>query len=147
MQLLDIILKPYLTEKTTVVRSEHEKEVIAFVVNPKASKHDIKNAFMAIYNIKPEKINTINRKPVAVKTGTRVPGYTKLMKIAYITLPVGIKLAVTKDEVDSAKEAMSEQKESKVKKIFNKIIGKETKHEEKEDSLKADKATKSVNKK
>lgn len=62
MELLNIILKPYLTEKTTVVRTQNEKEVIAFVVNPKASKHNIKNAFMAIYNIKPEKINTITKK-------------------------------------------------------------------------------------
>lgn len=147
MQLLDIILRPYLTEKTTVVRTEHEKEVIAFIVNPKASKHDIKNAFVAIYNIEPEKINTITRKPVAVKTGTRVPGYTKLMKIAYVTLPAGVKLAVTKDEVEEAKEAMNDKKESKAKKIFNKIIGKENKEEEKTDSLKADKASKSVNKK
>ena len=46
MQLLNIILKPYLTEKTTVVRNEHDKEVVAFIVNPKANKHYIKNEFI-----------------------------------------------------------------------------------------------------
>ena len=120
MELLNIILKPYLTEKTATVRTQNEKEVIAFVVNPKASKHNIKDAFMAIYNVKPEKINTITKKPVAVKTGTRVPGYTKLMKIAYITLPVGVKLAVTQEEVDQAKEEISEKKETKTKKVSKK---------------------------
>ena len=135
MQLLNIILKPYLTEKTTLARNEHEKEVIAFIVNPKANKHEIKNAFIEIYKVTPEKINTITRKPVAVKTGTRVPGYTKLIKIAYITLPAGVKIAITKEEVDSAKEEMNDQKISKTKKFFKKIFGK---NDSKSDDLNKD---------
>ncbi len=111
MQLYDIILRPYLTEKTIQVRTAHEKEVIAFVVNPKANKHEIKSAFISIYNVKPEKINVVKHKPVAIKTGTRVPGFSKLTKIAYVTLPVGVKIAVTQEEIDDAKSAAKETKE------------------------------------
>lgn len=110
MELTQIIIRPYLTEKSYTVRSLHEQEVIAFVVNPKASKHEIKFAFETIYNVKPEKINTITRKPVAIRTGTQQPGLTKLTKIAYVTLPKGVKLAVTKEEIEEAKVELKEAK-------------------------------------
>ncbi|GAA5414490.1 50S ribosomal protein L23 [Ureaplasma ceti] len=109
MELTQIIVKPYLTEKTYTVRTLNEKEVIAFVVNPKASKHEIKFAFEAIYGIKAEKINTITKLPVATRTGTQKPGMTKLTKIAYVTLPAGVKLAVTKEEIEEVKEEMKEE--------------------------------------
>lgn len=115
MELTQIIIKPYLTEKTYTVRTANAKEVIAFVVNPKASKHEIRFAFETIYGIKPEKINTITKQPVATRTGTQKPGMTKLTKIAYVTLPEGVKLAVTKEEIEEAKEEIKEKeaKESK----------------------------------
>ena len=89
MELVQVIIKPYLTEKTFTVRNASNKEVIAFEVNPKATKHDIKRAFEAMYEVKVESINTITRKPSLFRTGTKVPGRTKLMKIAYVTLPSG----------------------------------------------------------
>lgn len=110
MQLTEIIVKPYLTEKTYTVRTASSKEVIAFVVNTKANKDQIKMAFEAIYQVKPEKINIIVKQPAATKTGTRKPGMTKLAKIAYITLPAGVKLAVTKEEIDEAKDELKEKK-------------------------------------
>ena len=108
MELIDIIVKPYLTEKTFSVRNKNSnKEVIAFVVNPKSTKIDIKRAFEAIYEVKVEAINIINKKPVNIKTGTRNPGKTKFTKIAYVTLPEGVKLAVTKEEIESAQEEIA----------------------------------------
>lgn len=111
MELIEVIIKPYLTEKTYQVRNSNlDQEVIAFVVNPKANKNHIKQAFEAIYEIKPAAINTITKKPAEFRTGTKVPGYTKLTKIAYITLPKGVKLAVTKEEIDDAKAEIKKEK-------------------------------------
>ena len=115
MELTQIIIKPYLTEKTYTVRTLNEQEVIAFVVNPKASKHDIKFAFEAIYGIKPEKINTITKKPTWIRTGTQQPGMTKLTKIAYVTLPKGVKLAVTAEEIQDAKDELKEAEKTSKK--------------------------------
>ena len=125
MELVQVIIKPYLTEKTFTVRNASNKEVIAFEVNPKATKHDIKRAFEAMYEVKVESINTITRKPSLFRTGTRVPGRTKLMKIAYVTLPSGVKLAVTKEEVEVAQEeikaASSNKKTSTSKKATKEV--------------------------
>ncbi|MDE5651715.1 MAG: 50S ribosomal protein L23 [Ureaplasma sp.] len=141
MDLLQVIIKPYLTEKTFSIREKHSKEVISFIVHPKANKNDIKKAFELIYQINPEAINTVTHKPVNIKTGTRVPGMTKLFKVAYITLPAGVKLAVTKEEIENAKEELKETNK--------KADGKSTLETEKESSLleKAAKKVKSISSK
>ena len=137
MELIDIIVKPYLTEKTFSIRNKTSKEVIAFVVNPQATKRDIKRAFEAIYEVKIEAINIINKKPVSIKTGTRNPGKTKFTKIAYVTLPEGVKLAVTKEEIESAQEeiAKSEKqlKKASTEEVKTKSIKDETKVDVKEE--------------
>ncbi|MDE5617598.1 MAG: 50S ribosomal protein L23 [Ureaplasma sp.] len=144
MDLLQVIIKPYLTEKTFSIREKHSKEVISFIVHPKASKNDIKKAFELIYQINPEGINTVTHKPVNIKTGTRVPGMTKLFKVAYITLPAGIKLAVTKEEIENAKEELKEtSKKSDTKNVVD--IEKESNVLEK--AAKKVKSTSSKNKK
>lgn len=119
MELMQIIIKPYLTEKTYSVRnSGNKKEVIALLVHPKANKNDIKKAFESIYEIKPESVNTITRKPVSIRTGTRNPGLTKLTKIAYVTLPEGTKLAITEEEIESAKDTLKQaEKVKEVKEV------------------------------
>lgn len=106
MEITRVIIKPYLTEKTHSIRDKSDKQVVTFLVDPKANKHQIENAFMAIYGIKPEKINTINKKPARMRTGTLRPGYSKLKKVAYIVLPKGTKIALTEEE---AKEVATEK--------------------------------------
>ena len=137
MELIDIIVKPYLTEKTFSIRNKTSKEVIAFVVNPQATKRDIKRAFEAIYEVKIEAINIINKKPVSIKTGTRNPGKTKFTKIAYVTLPEGVKLAVTKEEIESAQEEIvkseKQLKKASTEEVKTKSIKDETKVDVKEE--------------
>lgn len=136
MQITDIIIKPYITEKTEQLR-HGLKQVITFLVNPKANKYTIRQAFKAIYNIDPEKINVVVRKPVSIKNGTRVPGYTKLQKIAYITLPKGTTIALTKEEQEEAVEQQKEmkkeaKKEAKVEKVAAPKASKEKKSKDDE---------------
>ena len=100
MEFSRIIIKPLLTEKTNILKSTEPRQYV-FEVDPKASKHQIIEAFMAIYQIAPAKVNTQVRKPAKVRTGTIHPGYTKLTKIAYITLPAGKAIAI---DSESAQE-------------------------------------------
>ncbi|WP_031489041.1 uL23 family ribosomal protein [Ureaplasma canigenitalium] len=91
MDITRVIKSPYNTEKSYTLKNS-EKQVLTFLVDKKANKHQIRQAFVAIFGIKPEKINTLNRKPAKIRTGTRTPGFTKLKKIAYVTLPAGQKI-------------------------------------------------------
>ncbi|MCQ2747686.1 MAG: 50S ribosomal protein L23 [Mycoplasmoidaceae bacterium] len=105
MQLTNVILKPYLTEKSYSKRVEDKKKY-AFIVNIKATKKDIELAFASIFDIEPEAVTTMIRKSVATRTGTMHPGYTKAFKIAYITLPNGKDIAISKEDFEAkAKQA------------------------------------------
>ena len=105
MQLTNVIIRPYLTEKSYTKRAEDKKKY-AFIVNVKATKLDIKAAFESIFDIAPESVSTMVRKPVATRTGTLHPGFTKAFKIAYVTLPKGKDISVSKEEFEAkAKEA------------------------------------------
>ena len=103
MLILDItrvLIKPLLTEKTYAMNSNEVKQY-AFLVNPKASKHEIANAFAALYEFKPLKVNTQIRKPAKTRTMSYHPGFTKLEKIAYITLPPGKDISVGSEPVET----------------------------------------------
>lgn len=103
MDLTRVIIKPYNTEKSYLM-SLNEQKKYAFVVNRSATKELISQAFTVIYGVNPEKINVVNKKPTAIRTGTRVPGMTKAMKIAYITLPKGLDIAVDEEQEQSTEE-------------------------------------------
>ena len=103
MEFSKIIIKPLLTEKSNAVKNAEPKQYM-FEVNPKANKHQIIEAFMAIYQIAPTKVNTTTRKPAKVRTGTIHPGYTKLTKIAYVTLPIGKDIAIDSESAEKMQE-------------------------------------------
>ncbi|MDR0545525.1 MAG: 50S ribosomal protein L23 [Mycoplasmataceae bacterium] len=98
MELTRIIIQPLNTEKSYKLRDLLNK-VYTFQVNPKATKQEIALAFESIYTIVPLKVRTQLRKPAAIRTGTMKPGFTKLTKIAYITLPPGTDIAESKEEI------------------------------------------------
>ena len=100
MDITRVLIKPLLTEKTYAMNSNEVKQY-AFLVNPKASKHEIANAFAALYEFKPLKVNTQIRKPAKTRTMSYHPGFTKLQKIAYITLPPGKDISVGSESVET----------------------------------------------
>ena len=100
MDITRVLIKPLLTEKTYAMNSNEVKQY-AFLVNPKASKHEIVNAFAALYEFKPLKVNTQIRKPAKTRTMSYHPGFTKLEKIAYITLPPGKDISVGSEPVET----------------------------------------------
>lgn len=116
MQLTNVIIKPYLTEKTYSKRSQDKKQY-AFIVAMQANKFEIAQAFMAIFQIEPEAITTMVRKPVKTRTGTMHPGYTKAFKIAYITLPKGKDIALSKEESEAKTKADAKANEKAKKPV------------------------------
>ncbi len=147
MEISNVIIKPYHTEKSYMLRKFQENSCLAFVVNRTSTKIQIRNAFKAIYNVDPVKINVLNRKSQSFRNGTANPGRTKQFKIAYIILPKGIQIAITKDEMEEASNNSNEdaknkkgvKEKSKVKKIDNDSKVKPEK------SIKSDSIDKKVN--
>ncbi len=131
MDLNNIIIEPYHTEKSYGLRKFQDPSCLVFIVHKNASKDLIKLAFKSIYNVMPEKVNTLNRHPKKLRMTINGFGYSKEFKLAYITLPKGMQIALTKDEIAEAAEANKaeegKEKETKAKKTSKK----EAKAEEK----------------
>jgi large subunit ribosomal protein L23 len=119
MEFTRIILYPLHTEKTYTFGALEQKKY-AFVVDPKAAKHDISIAFESIYGIHPVKIATQIRKPAKVRTGTAKPGFSKLTKIAYITLPKGTDIAASNKDAPKEVTANKNETSTSVKEVTKK---------------------------
>lgn len=81
----DIIIKPVISEKSSVLREFRKYE---FVVSPFANKIEIKNAIEDIFGVKVEKVNIIRQKGKKKRMGIfegRTSGYKK----AVVTLAEG----------------------------------------------------------
>ena len=78
----DIILKPLITEAS--MESMADKKY-AFKVDKKATKTEIKNAVQQIFNVKVEKVNTMNMLGKMRRMGANV-GRKSSWKKAIITL-------------------------------------------------------------
>lgn len=79
-----ILLKPYLTEKTL---AQNVYQRFAFVVNAKATKHQVKDAVEKLFKVNVLKVSTRLRKPISSRswrTGNQVT--KKAVKIAYVQL-------------------------------------------------------------
>lgn len=92
MDLSKVIRAQLVTEKAYLLQSESQPKY-TFVVDPKATKHHIALAFESIFGLVPASINTLLRKPKPTRyIKNKKRGYTKITKLAYITLPKGMKL-------------------------------------------------------
>ena len=89
----DVIKAPIITEKSATL-SENGK-VITFSVDPKANKTQIKQAVEKIFDVKVEKVNTVNVKPKTKRVG-RYTGLTNRKKKAIVTLKEGSSIELNK---------------------------------------------------
>lgn len=144
MDITRVLIKPLLTEKTYAMNSNEVKQY-AFLVNPKASKHEIANAFAALYEFKPLKVNTQIRKPAKTRTMSYHPGFTKLEKIAYITLPPGKDISVGSEPVETNTKKTEQTTKAKEKGQLKEVKKPEAKLETKAEP-KAKAETKKVEK-
>jgi large subunit ribosomal protein L23 len=85
----EVIIRPIFTEKSTYLKETENKLVVE--VDRNANKIEIKKAFEELFNVKVEKVATINVKSKKKRWGRSV-GRTRSMKKAIITLKKGEKL-------------------------------------------------------
>lgn len=81
-----IIIRPIITEKSMMLKERENK--YTFEVHPKATKKDIKDAIEKLFNVKVEKVNTINIKGKRKRIG-RIVTKSKNWKKAIVKLREG----------------------------------------------------------
>jgi len=86
MTAYEIIRKPLITEKTELLRREHNK--YTFEVNKKANKIEIKKAVEEIFDVKVANVSTLNVKPVTKRHGMKLYK-TQAKKKAIVELASG----------------------------------------------------------
>lgn len=86
MTAYEIIRKPLITEKTELLRKEHNK--YTFEVNKKANKIEIKKAVEEIFDVKVANVSTLNVKPVTKRHGMKLYK-TQAKKKAVVELASG----------------------------------------------------------
>ncbi|MFA6708733.1 MAG: 50S ribosomal protein L23 [Fusobacterium sp.] len=86
MTAYEIIRKPLITEKTELLRREHNK--YTFEVNKKANKIEIKKAVEEIFDVKVANVSTLNVKPVTKRHGMKLYK-TQAKKKAIVELTSG----------------------------------------------------------
>ncbi|MBQ2947055.1 MAG: 50S ribosomal protein L23 [Bacilli bacterium] len=82
----DVIKAPIITEKSATL--SENGNIITLSVDPKANKTQIKQAVEKIFNVKVEKVNTVNVKPKTKRVG-RYTGLTNRKKKAIVKLKEG----------------------------------------------------------
>ena len=82
----DVIIRPIVTEKSMKLMAEDNK--YTFEVAKGTNKIEIRQAVEAIWNVKVEKVNTMNNHPKDRRVG-RYTGKTNRYKKAIVTLAEG----------------------------------------------------------
>lgn len=89
MELLQIIKRPLITEKT--VHLQNANNVYTFKVDPAANKVQIKDAVEKLFKVKVAAVRTTNLPGKRVRRGKFV-GATSPWKKAYVTVAAGQKI-------------------------------------------------------
>ena len=82
----DVLVRPIISEKAARAA---ESNGLVFEISPSATKKEVRDAILAIYNVKPEKINIVNTKGKVKTFRGKSKGTQRTIKKAYITLPKG----------------------------------------------------------
>jgi large subunit ribosomal protein L23 len=84
----DIIIKPVVTEKSMNLLADN---TYTFIVDKKANKTEVKNAIEKLFEVKVEKVNTMNIKGKPKRVG-KFEGRRPNRKKAVVTLKPGHKI-------------------------------------------------------
>ncbi len=90
MELTSVLLKPLLTEKSTMLKDEARQ--VAFLVHTAANKLEIKQAVEKAFDVKVQAVNVVRRAPANRERQGRVVGRKPGWKKAYVTLAEGDKI-------------------------------------------------------
>ena len=86
----DILVKPVVSEKSYALLDENK---YTFVVDPRANKTQIKQAVEAVFSVKVESVNTLNRQGKRKRSKTGF-GKRKDTKRAIVTLAEGNRIDI-----------------------------------------------------
>lgn len=84
-RLYDVIVRPVVTEKSTVLAEQNK---VVFKISPTATKNDVKKAVESIFNVTVTKVNTINIDG-KTKRFRGQPGQRSDLRKAVVTLAAG----------------------------------------------------------
>jgi large subunit ribosomal protein L23 len=85
-----VLIRPVISEKSYALM---DKNVYVFVVDPRATKVDIRHAVERIFGVRVDNVNTLNRKGKAARNRrTGVRGHRPDVKRAIVTLHAGDKI-------------------------------------------------------
>jgi large subunit ribosomal protein L23 len=85
-----ILLRPVVSEQTYALMN---KNVYVFVVDPRATKIDVRHAVERAFSVRVDKVNTLNRKGKTTRNRrTNVSGKRPDTKRAFVTLHAGDKI-------------------------------------------------------
>ncbi len=87
IKVTEILRKPVITEKTTLLK---DKSVLAFEVDVRANKLEVRSAVEKIFKVKVESVNMQNKKGSTRRVG-RTIGKSPDTKKAYVKLKKGEK--------------------------------------------------------
>ena len=87
----DVILGPVVSEKSYDLIQDHN--TYTFIVHPRASKTEVKQAVRTIFDVSVLSVNTINRKGKRKRTGS-VVGRRKNTKRALVKLAIGDSIGI-----------------------------------------------------
>lgn len=90
MEYTQVLLKPLLTEKTTLLKDAYNQ--VAFYVHPAANKLEIQQAVEKAFNVKVESVRVVRKAPSNRERQGRVVGRKPGYKKAYVTLRQGDKI-------------------------------------------------------
>lgn len=90
MDYTQIILKPVVTEKATMLKEEDNK--VVFMVSRSANKPEIKKAVEDAFKVKVEDVKVVVKKPGFKTRHGRKTGKVSGYKKAYVTLSAGDKI-------------------------------------------------------
>lgn len=82
----DVVLAPIVSEKSYDMIER--RNTYTFLVDPRASKEEIRDAVQALFDVKVVRVNTMNRRGKRVRYGYRY-GRRKDTKRAMVTLATG----------------------------------------------------------
>ena len=90
MDYTEILQKPLVTEKTTVLKNEQNQ--VVFQVHPAANKLQVAKAVEEAFDVRVAKVNMVTKKPRERKRFGRIMGKKAGLKKAYISLVPGDKI-------------------------------------------------------
>jgi len=84
---MSVLIRPVVSEKTTGLMDNH---TYVFIVDPRATKIDVRNAVEQAFNVTVTNVNTLNRKgKTTLNRRTGVRGQRSSTKRAIVTLKQG----------------------------------------------------------